>query len=81
MHSCRPDSTTLKAEDDLKNRFRLKQIYDDLAKAIEEERLARTGGLSLDEYPMSVILNISCRTKLCACDLLRNLPNMVVFKS
>ena len=27
------------------------------------------------------IYSISCRTKLCACDLLRNVPNMLVFQS
>jgi hypothetical protein len=33
-------------------------------------------------FPMRQLkLHIFCRTKLCACDLLRNLPNMVVFQS
>ena len=27
------------------------------------------------------VIDISCRTKLCACVLLRNLPNIVVFQS
>jgi xylulokinase len=65
-----------------------REISKSLGGDINVARL--TGSAAIERFAASQIRkfwkenpadDISCRTKLCACDLLRNLPNMVVFQS